>query len=205
MQRDSDYLLWLNDDTELLPDALTRLLEAEQRIAAGGSRPGIIVGSTADPTTGRLTYGGHVATRPLRPFSYERVWSETEPVECDAMNGNSVLIPIQVALAIGNLDPNFEHAMGDYDYALRAKAAGIGLFVAPGFIGYCKQRGRENTYMDTELPLNLRWKRMMAKTGLPPRSWMRFTRLHGGPAWPVYFLWPYVKLIFSCAIRRKIR
>lgn len=205
MERNVDYLLWLNDDTELHPDALLRLIKAEQKMAAQTGHPCIVVGSMADPETGQLSYGGHRAKHRFMPLSYELVWTTTLPAACDAINGNTVLIPIQVARRIGNLDPAFEHAMGDFDYALRAKSAHIGIFVAPGFAGHCKPGSKDNTYKDTKLSLRTRWQQMMSKTGLPPRSWFRFTYLHGGPAWPAYFIWPYVKLIFSSMLQREIR
>ncbi len=205
MQRNVDYLLWLNDDTELDPDALTRLIKAGQKMAAQTGHPCIVVGSTADPETGLLSYGGHRAKHWFRRLSYERVWTTNLPAACDAINGNAVLIPIQVAHRIGNLDSAFEHAMGDFDYALRAKSAHIGIFVAPGFVGHCKQGSNDNTYKDSTLSLRKRWQQLMSKTGLPPRSWLRFTYLHGGIAWPAYFLWPYVQFIFLSVLKREIR
>jgi hypothetical protein len=42
---------------------------------------------------------------------------------------------------------------------------------------------------------------MMGRKGLPVRSWWRFTRKHGGVLWPLYFTWPYAKLI-ATGLRR---
>lgn len=203
MKRDADHLLWLNDDTDLLPDSIARLLETECALRTKHGQPVVVVGSTADRKTGRLTYGGYIAPKRWKPFSYQRVWHETESVECHAINGNVVLIPMRIAQAVGNLDPVFEHAMGDTDYALRTRAKGFCVFVAPGLVGYCSNNPSSGTYLDTSLPLSTRWKRMMSRKGLPPRSWGHFTRRHGGPAWPVYFLWPYIKLITSPVRRHK--
>lgn len=203
MARGADYLLWLNDDTELLPDSIMRLLETEHTLRHGFGQPVVVVGSTADRDTGRLTYGGHVAPKRGRPFTYQRVWHETEPVECHAMNGNVVLIPIQIARVVGNLDPVFEHGTGDIDYALRARAQGYRVFVAPGFVGHCSHNPTSNTYQDATLPLSIRWKKMVSRKGLPPRSWGHFTRRHGGLVWPVYFVWPYFKLIVGSIRRAK--
>lgn len=194
MDRNADHLLWLNDDTELLPDSIARLLETECALRTRHGQPVVVVGSTADRETGRLTYGGYIAPKRWKPFTYKRVWHETESVECHAMNGNVVLIPTRIAQAVGNLDPVFEHAMGDYDYALRARAMGYQVFVAPGFVGHCSNNPASGTYLDASLPFFVRWKKMMSRKGLPPRSWRYFTRRHGGLAWLVYFLWPYCKL-----------
>lgn len=201
MACDADYLLWLNDDTLLLHDGIAKLLDTENTLRHKLGQPVIIVGSTADCETGRLTYGGHIAPQRWRPFAYQRVWHATEPVECHAMNGNVVLVPTQIVQTVGNLDPVFEHAMGDIDYALRARALGFRVFVAPGFIGHCSHNPAAGTYRDANLPLSTRWKKMMSRKGLPPRSWKHFTRRHGGPIWPIYFVWPYFKL-FAGQIRR---
>jgi GT2 family glycosyltransferase len=203
MEQTPDYLLWLNDDTELLPDSISRLLETEHTLSHKHGQPVMIVGSTADRCTGRLTYGGHVAPQRWRPFTYQRVWHETQPVECHVVNGNVVLIPMQVAQTVGNLDPVFEHAMGDIDYALRTRAAGFRIFVAPGFVGHCSNNPALGTYRDSSLPLSVRWKKMMSRKGLPPRSWGHFTRRHGGLIWPIYFVWPYFKLIVDGARRTR--
>ena len=49
------FLLWLNDDTILDQDALSRLL------ATADLHPGaIVVGATRDPLSGDLTYGGRL-------------------------------------------------------------------------------------------------------------------------------------------------
>ncbi|GBL45098.1 hypothetical protein SFMTTN_0902 [Sulfuriferula multivorans] len=204
MERGADYLLWLNDDTDLLPDAIVILLNIERTLRHKHGKPVMIVGSTADRETGRLTYGGHIAPQRWRPFSYQRTWHATEPVECHAMNGNVVLIPMQIAHAVGNLDPVFEHAMGDIDYALRARAKGFRVFVAPGFVGHCSNNSASGTYRDSNLPLSTRWKKIMSRKGLPPRSWSHFTRRHGGLAWPIYFIWPYFKLIVGEVNRIKL-
>lgn len=198
-----DYVLWLNDDTMLCPHALATLFSTDAQIRQQTGQPGIVVGSTADCKTGQLTYGGHIAPKRWKPFTYQRVWHESEPVECHAMNGNVVLIPMQIVMSVGNLDPVFEHAMGDTDYALRARGMGHRLFVAPGIVGHCSNNPASNTYLDASLPLPVRWKKMMARKGLPPRSWWHFTRRHAGLAWPVYFAWPYFKLVASEICRIK--
>jgi GT2 family glycosyltransferase len=197
LQRQANYYLWINDDTHLLPDALPRLILQSTELARSEGKPVIVVGAIADGVGGSITYGGHVARSRLRRFNYRYVWSETKPVPCDVMNGNCVLIPSEVAQRVGNLDPVFEHAMGDTDYGLRAKREGIGLFVAPGIVGHCSRNPLGGTYFDASLPLGARWKLMHGRKGLPIRSWLRFTKRHGGYLWPLYFTWPYARLLFS--------
>jgi GT2 family glycosyltransferase len=192
-----DHFLWLNDDTELRPDALGRLIRESEALAAQSGRPVIVVGSTTDRRSGQVSYGGAVARSRLHRFSYRRVWSDAMPVPCETMNGNCVLIQLAAARRVGNLDPVYEHAMGDTDYALRAREAGVGIFVAPGIVGSCPSNPPSGSFTDESLPWRRRWQLMLGRKGLPVRSWLHFTRRHGGWLWPLYFVWPYAKLAVS--------
>jgi GT2 family glycosyltransferase len=191
----ADALLWLNDDTHLLPEALVRLIEVGEEINRIHGRAGIVVGATFEHGTQELSYGGMNAAGRLRRFTYRKVHSDSNAMPCETMNGNCVLLPSEVARSVGNLDPVFEHSMGDIDYGLRARELGHPIYVAPGFIGRCSTNSCIGTHADSRLPLRARWQRIVGRKGLPPRSWLRLTRRHGGWLWPIYFAWPYARLL----------
>jgi GT2 family glycosyltransferase len=197
---DCDYFLWLNDDTMLRPDALARLLECA--LTQGSKQPVIVVGSTIDEASGKLTYGGEARTSVFKPLSFQRIVPGDQPQRCDSMTGNIVLIPSELARTVGNLDPVFEHAMGDTDYALRARQLGFDVWLGPGVYGSCADNSIEGTFLDASQPLLQRWRQMMSRKGLPWRSWLVFTRRHTGRLWLLYFAWPYVSLIFGGYRRR---
>jgi GT2 family glycosyltransferase len=201
LQSSADQVLWLNDDTVLLPGALSRLLDQSAQLQQQLGRPVLVVGATAD-ADGVVTYGGASARSPLRRFAYRRVWDVALPLPCEVVNGNCVLLPMTLARAVGNLDPAFEHAMGDTDYALRTRNLGHPIYAAAGVVGICSHNPVAGSFLDTGLSLKKRWRAMLSRKGLPWRSWLHFTRKHGGPAWPVYFLWPYARLIVSSVFRR---
>ena len=196
-QRGADLYLWLNDDTHLVPDALSNLLAQLATLTRSRGGPVIVVGATAERESGRVSYGGRIATSRVRPFNFRLVYSDQEPVPCQAIEGNCVLIPDAVARRVGNLDPVFEHAMGDTDYGLRAHALGIPAFVASGIVGHCSPNPVRGTYFDTSLPLATRWKLIRGRKGLPVRSWRHFCRRHGGVFWPLHFAWPYTKVLLT--------
>src|SRR2546428_12204763 len=50
--------LWLNDDTSLFPDSIARLAATLSQLQRGGERPILVVGSTRNPETQELSYGG---------------------------------------------------------------------------------------------------------------------------------------------------
>ncbi|NDP47670.1 MAG: glycosyltransferase family 2 protein [Sulfuriferula multivorans] len=188
-----DYYLWLNDDTILYPDAVSRMIRCHVDIYKRLAKQVIVVGSTVDDQTGKLTYGGELRPSRWRPTTLTRVVPGDVAQKCDSMNGNFVLIPAEAAKKVGNLDPAFEHAMGDTDYALRAGRVGVDLWVAPGVFGTCGHNSVAGTYLDTSLSFSRRWKHFLSRKGLPWRSWMIFTRRHAGPAWLLFFAVPYVK------------
>jgi GT2 family glycosyltransferase len=196
MQRGFDYYLWLNDDTILYAPALPNLLSLAEVEARKHNKPAVIVGSTQSEIGGNATYGGLNKLSAYRPLTHTMVL-HSEPTSCDTMNGNCVLIPSAVANIVGNLEPAFVHAMGDIDYGLRVGQAGFPIMVLPGFIGVCAHNSIDNTFMDMRLSLGERWKKIMSLKGLPPSQWYVLTRRHAGLLWPLLFVWPYVKVLFS--------
>ncbi len=195
MQSDDDFYLWLNDDTLLYADAISRLLATEATLLQQHGKPIIVVGSTVDEHTGILTYGGQIRDSSLRKMRFVPIQPNDKAQPCESMNGNIVLLSRQAIRTVGNLDPAFAHAMGDTDYALRANQQGVGVWVAPGFYGTCSGNAITGTYLDASLSMSCRWKLIMSRKGLPWRSWLLLTRRHAGPAWPLYFAWPYMRLV----------
>jgi GT2 family glycosyltransferase len=123
-----DYYLWLNDDTNLFPDAIKKMLESTKEV---GSRA-IIAGATRAKEQAVVTYSGWLIAenKPLKPNGVLQ--------ECDIIHGNFVLVPQLVFEAIGNLDWTFRHAIGDFDYGLRAKKVGFRCYITSDYIGFCE-------------------------------------------------------------------
>lgn len=185
-----DYYLLMNDDTILLPNAIQTFLASARKIYASELRQGIIVGSTLDPVTGKRSYGG--VTRGKQRGDVNPT-NELQP--CDQMNCNCTLVPHQVVEAIGNLSPEFTHALADHDYSLRAKAAGFSVWVAPGFLGVCPVNPIPN-WANPKVPMRERLKSLHSPKGLPPREWIVFCRRHLPYQWPIRLVLLYLHAIF---------
>ena len=193
-----DYLLWLNDDTLLVDDTLGRLLATEAQLCACLGRPAIIVGSTRVPGSETPSYGGSVRHNWLRPMNFLPIIPGKDAIKCDTMNGNCVLVPRKISLALGNLESRFVHAIGDTDYGLRANAAGYSVWVMPGFAGTCVNDDLAGgSYNDVTLPLAVRMRKILSHKGLPPRAWLVLTRRHAGVLWPLHWGWPYCKVVLT--------
>lgn len=183
-----DLYLWVNDDTLLDEDALVRVLNTHQKVSSGGASPALVVGSTRDPSTGEISYGGRVIPDPSAPLRFELLEPDTaEPRPAATMNGNFVLVPQEVVDRIGIVDDVYFHGLGDFDYGLRARRAGCGVWVAPGTVGACSPN-RWSTQG--------RWARLRQVFGrrrtrfLP---WYTFVRRWGGPRWPLSLVGLYAR------------
>ena len=190
---DYDAYLWLNDDTMLDPEALRTLLATWQHPRVRPHHPAIVVGAVRDPETGTVSYGGVHRPDHRRPLRFEVVPPVEQPRPVTTMNGNCVLIPREVVQRIGTLDPAFTHGMGDFDYGLRARAAGATVWSTPGTVGECP---RNPTSAPAE-SFRGHVAQLSGPKGLPPREWTRFARRWAGPLWPLYAASPFVRRTVS--------
>lgn len=194
-----DYYLWLNDDVELDPDAVQRLIDCDQQLAAERSTPAIIAGTTRDPEDGEPTYGGVVRPDPWRRMRYQLVQPSDRPQQVETMNGNCVLVPRSVVGRIGNLAAAYTHGMGDYDYGHRANRAGCEVWLAPGTVGTCSR----NPAADRAASLaDFRQRTTSPTGGLPPAEWRTFVRRWGGPLWPAYAITPFIRRSMDWVTKR---
>lgn len=196
MEDHCDYYLWLNDDTVLVESALADLIETARCICERTGKEGIIVGTTeAEFGSGVPTYGGRVRPSRWRPLRFELVQPGATPTQCHTMNGNCVLIPASVVAAVGALDAVFRHGMGDMDYGFRARKAGFDIWVMPGFAGVCKKNRPEGEWVDRNVPLSQRLRKIVGPKALPLRPWTVFTWRHAGLLSPLVCVWPYLNVI----------
>ena len=200
MRTGYDSYLWLNDDTMLQANSVSRLLACQQALCSDRASPIIVVGSTVDALTGQPTYGGERRPSRFRPLHVLPIHPVAVPQRCDSMAGNIVLIKSDAALRVGNLDAVFEHAMGDTDYALRAVKLGVELWMAEGIHGTCSHNTTLNTWRDSTLTLRERLAQLFSRKGVPWRSWLALTRRHAGALWPVYFVSPYFKVVVHAVL-----
>lgn len=200
-----DYFLWLNDDVELLPDALPRLVATSLALAAQRPEPvGAVVGTMADrqperaPAPVVATYGGRRRRSKFNPLAFGVVLppgDEAQP--CDFINGNLCLIPAAAIQAVGLLSAEFTHGGGDFDYGLRLQQAGFGLWVAPGFYGICATNPPQGSVFDAAVPLQQRLAMLSRPNVLPPPAeWRLMVHRHGGWSRPFGYGVSYFRQFF---------
>ena len=166
--KDFDYYLWLNDDTFLVKEAIANLLQKTFSNA-------IVCGATQSFEDKTITYGGF-KKNPDRLIIPNGTFQEL-----DYCNGNCVLIPRAVFRLVGNLDPVFHHAVGDFDYSLRAKKLGVGLFIAPSCIGFCESHSDVPRWRSPSLNVRTRFRNLYsASSGCYPPQFFVFDKRHNG-------------------------
>lgn len=183
--------IWLNDDVRLDDDALSRLLATVAALPAADL--GAVTAAMREPAghaghqlgTGDtpLSYGGRrsrsrwfpLRMGPLLPLA-------AVPQSCDFIHGNLCYIPAQAVERVGILSPHYTHAMGDYDYGLRLKKAGLRLYQAPGSFGECASNSDHGGVLDASVPFAKRLAMLQQPNRWPPaREWRYFVSQHGGP------------------------
>jgi GT2 family glycosyltransferase len=203
LAEDFDYYLWLNDDTFLFNDAISRMLKTAREMRHQGIEP-IIVGNTLNPDTKKLSYGGIVIEQRIGKSAFRMAQPNPDRAEaCDTMNGNCTLIPRGVAQRIGNLDNAFHHNLGDVDYGLRAKAQGFAIYMAPGFVAECRNDPDTGTWRDSNAGFRRRWAHLNSPKGCPWPEWPLFAKRHLGPLWFLYAVSPFAKVILQSALKAK--
>ena len=132
-----DGYLWLNNDTEVLPNLWQALLEAEQYAQSQFGQSGIYVGSTCNKDKTALTYGG---------FNYTNKWNLKDKFvvpdgsfqNCQCAHGNITYVSQHVVDKEGILCDKYLHGGGDHDYTYRAYKHGLPVFVLREYVGICE-------------------------------------------------------------------
>lgn len=151
--RDFDFYLWLNDDTMLLPSAISHLLQCAEKKKNEAIISGCI-SSTQPPYT--TTYCGRT----------KKDWISCNGImqRLRLMHGNTVLIPKNIYHKIGKNDPYYRHAFGDYDYALTASSKGVAIYSSENFVGRCDIDNKHPKCFDKTYSLSQRFVHLYSLT-----------------------------------------
>ncbi|GHV47989.1 acetylglucosaminyltransferase [Bacteroidia bacterium] len=169
-QYEYDYYLWLNDDTILYPNAIQELITCSE----SENEQKIICGSTcATIDTNKITYGGRILKSGL-------IKPNGKKQDCDYFNGNIVLIPAHVYSVLGTNDSIFHHALGDFDYGLRAKKLGIKSVVSPSVLGECDEHEELAAWCNPQTPILKRLKLLYSPLGNHPVEFFKYKKRHFG-------------------------
>jgi GT2 family glycosyltransferase len=136
LKSEFDGYLLLNDDVNIFKDLFIELQLAIEYCYAKFKKNGIIVGSTKDEHTNKLSYGGSVYTNKFMGL-YKMLIPSDYYQECELGNGNIMFVHGEVVDKIGILSKVYTHGVADYDYTYTAKKFDIPVILLPGFSGFC--------------------------------------------------------------------
>ena len=174
-----DYYLMVNDDVEFKENMWATMFEP---FASGQKSVAVVGYMTTKEAPDKVTYGGRNMRKSLTNYCIGDVVQIDSKsfASCDVANWNCFLIDKYVIQKIGLLDPYYAHALGDFDYCLRMRKAGLKILVAKETVGYCTTNSREGTYLDSRLSRKRRMELIERPNGFPVKSWLHFCNKHCG-------------------------
>ena len=194
---EADAFVWMNDDVILGPGALAHVRSAwEEAQRRRADCRFILVGATSG-AAGEISYGGKRRVRSPWALRLRSVDPTGRLEAIDTFNGNFVVVSRAVINVIGLNDPAYFHNMGDIDYGLRAKRAGIDVWLLPEPIGNCPDNTAKAKlgFSARDLSLFQQWQKVNTYHGVPFRSWARLTFRHSGMWFPLHFFLAYRRLV----------
>lgn len=192
VEDEANYYIVFNDDVVFFHDSMDLMINS---YLAAGEQCGI-VGSTKSHILGDITYGGR------KLYNQELILPNGQLQKCDLANWNCFLFDHYTVKKVGLIDKYYEHGLGDFDYSLKMKTAGIPLYVAPDYIGICESNDKKGTYHDKRIPRIKRFKSMISKKNMPIRSRWHYYKKNFGVKGLKGFLWPYIKCTFCILLKK---
>lgn len=182
-----DFYLWWNDDTILFEDSLKVLFGTYKKVPLNS----IVVGCISSAVNlQEVTYSGINDDQNL-------VSPNGEVQTVKFMNGNLVLIPNCVVNTIGLLNPIFHHGGGDYEYAIRARKQGIGVYITPIFVGTCERHDVVRKCFRSDIPFLQRVKYLYSPQGFKPKQTFYYMKLTKGAMYAARFvIWTHFRTLF---------
>ena len=164
-----DFFLWLNDDTILVENGLKILFDDYVNNKKFEKNPFLITGACKKLNSDEFSYGGRTKQGNVIPNG--------ELQKCTYINGNIVLIPNAVYQIVGTLSDKYTHAMGDFDYGLRAQEENINCYTTSSYVARCNQNPISG-WRDAKVPFKKRWSLFHSPKGLDIKEYAYFIRRH---------------------------
>jgi len=178
LARGADYVLTLNNDGVLAPDAVEALLESER---TGGPALRCSARHHLDRPDVRRDVG--IVIDWDLPKGYRRLRTGgAQPVRVDATGANAMLVPRRCFEETGLFDAErLPQCFADWDFQLRAKARGWSMYTVPASVLF-EDRSTVGPRRERRMSLGqaVRLVRSPRSPSYPPFTW-RFFRRHAPP------------------------
>lgn len=138
---------------------------------------GGVAGMTYDKKV-RLTYGGIRYNR--KGIRYEKVGIDTGERKRATFNANCVLIRFGIFIRRPVIDSHNIHTLGDFDYGLEMKRAGVKMKVADFYVGCCSLNVIKGIWDNISLSRREQNRKKKDIKGAPFKQWFYFLRKNFG-------------------------
>ncbi|SHJ61376.1 glycosyltransferase family 2 protein [Pseudozobellia thermophila] len=185
--KDYDFYLWLNDDTFLYTDALAHVLECSEEMGHKALVSGFLC---SERDANKTTYGSWVNDKMIDPIGTIQ--------KVDIINGNVVLVPKVIYKEVGQLDPVFPHAIGDFDYGLRVQKKGYTCYTTKKYVGTCENNPKLPKWCYASTPFKERLKALYSPLGYahPKYFFIYEKRNFGWPRAVKHFVTIHLRVLF---------
>jgi GT2 family glycosyltransferase len=185
---DFDFYVWLNDDTFIDENAIEGLILNHIEIVSRDLKIGVITGACRVAIDKQeFSYGGR--------NDKEEVIPNGKIQQCNYINGNVVLVPKEVFNALGNLSNYYTHAMGDFDYGLRAVREGFKCYTTKTYIATCAPNVGIPGWCDPQNSFKKRLELLHSPLGLNIKEYIIFRKKNTKNDWFFYTVKAYFKMI----------
>lgn len=161
---EDNFVLTINDDTEVGPDYVASLLTTYSQhkpCLAGSVSVDIVQPESLQYAGMKLNlYSANETYLTDSRFqnSYRYLVETTDYIDSDSLPGRGVLIPFEVFEKIGLYDTeHYVHYMADVEFTVRAKRAGYRLVISPSSIVY-EHVEATALQVNSQLPVRKFWK-----------------------------------------------
>jgi GT2 family glycosyltransferase len=187
-----NWVLWLNDDTELDSDSILTLVNSME---TRGSKRLIAVGACRD-SGGEISYGGFLSVGSVTPLNMVQLGISDQVQECDTFNGNVVFMDYQSFKNLGGFPTGYTHLRADIDFGFTAKKKSLRAIVVPGTIATCEKNLAYEDFKDLKgMSLLARFKKINGPKFGPFTEHFRLCLRHGGWFGLIYGLAPLYRVI----------
>lgn len=172
-----DGFLLINDDTNVYENLFSQLQQTHEFCINTYGQSGIYIGSTQDPESKVITYGGAILTNKFL-YKYNLLTPNSEIQECHLGNANIMLVTANVVSEIGILSDGYTHGIADYDYTLKAIKRNIPVLITPNYVGNCIDDSEDIYKSFPNMTFRERIDLMKNPLGLDWKSYLLFMKRH---------------------------
>ncbi len=192
-----DCAFLFNDDVDFYEGSIDRILDEAQKTSPD-RETAILVGPTCELDGSSLSYGGIARKSNFRP-KFRKVMAEPgQLLKVDTFNANCVLVPTALFVKTGNMDPVYNHSLGDFDYGYMLAKQGGEIYVTGEYVGVCPFNSEEGTWNDPKLPRKERFKKKESIKGVPFGEFFHYLlKNYNLLTAIIYSFSPYVRILIG--------